>query len=242
MPELALYDVERRTLAGHLDRVSAPKPVRRKAPAHTGSTATRRRCDLAATLDHGRPWVGAGDDAEQRADRELNPGLEPRRSCSQPHRSMPISRRFPPLPCQTSSAPRAGSRSLSASASASASLIRSPHARARRPVRAAGFRRPCRQPGASPRRSPQCSADRRDTAAPCCAAGVHDDGRASLRATGADLLHRKEHQRSCPLLAVDDGLAVALQQPRPRRMESSGDHERGASVEPRTRRVTAVER
>jgi hypothetical protein len=41
------------------------------------------------------------------------------RSCSQPHSSIPTSRRRPPLPLRTSSDPRRGSRSCSASASAS---------------------------------------------------------------------------------------------------------------------------
>ena len=45
------------------------------------------------------------------------PSQRPR--CSQPHSSMPSSRRLPPLPLRTSSEPRLGSRSCSVSASAS---------------------------------------------------------------------------------------------------------------------------
>ena len=92
---------------------------------------------------------------------------------------MPISRRRPPLPLRTSSDPRRGSRSRSPSASAS--WMRSPprqsttiSARSLNAVAiVAGLR-------ASPRRSPPRSAGRRDSAAPCCGAGVRRDSRACV--------------------------------------------------------------
>ena len=67
----------------------------------------------------------AAQDAEQRADRQ-GPARSSSQgsSCSHAQRSIPTSRRFPPLPWRTRIAPATGSRSVSASASAS--LIRSP--------------------------------------------------------------------------------------------------------------------
>jgi hypothetical protein len=77
VPELALDDDQRHALASHLDGVGVAELVRRKAAPHSC-----RSC--------GAPQVGAGrgarpvptarravDDAEQRADRELAPHIEP---------------------------------------------------------------------------------------------------------------------------------------------------------------------
>ena len=127
-------------------------------------------------------------------------------SCSQPHSSMPTSRRRPPLPRRTSSEPRRWSRSCSASASTSCS--RSP-ARHNTTI-IARMRQPCRSlvvwritATISSR-----SADRPDTASPCYPAIARRDSPASSRANGAvpprptawpsDHLQSDSRSRRCP--------------------------------------------
>ena len=103
-------------------------------------------------------------------------------SWRQAQRSIPTSRRLPPLPRRTRIAPRVLSRSVSWSASAS--LIRSP-ARHKSTI-SARRRCPCgRSPTcASPRRSPRLSVDPPDIARPCYAAAARGGIRASSPATG----------------------------------------------------------
>ena len=103
--ELALDNVQRNALAGELDGVRVAQLMRREAAAH----ARLGREPMELEPDRGaRPGPAASravDDAEQRPDRQLDACGEPRRSCSQPQASMPISRRRPPLPLRTSSDP-----------------------------------------------------------------------------------------------------------------------------------------
>jgi hypothetical protein len=106
MAELALDHDQRHPFARHLDRVREPELVWRKAPAD----APRDGCP---TQVRSRGCVGpvaatcrAVDDAEQRSHGKLDSHLEPRLDLLRTHVSMPTSRRRPPLPRRTSSAPR----------------------------------------------------------------------------------------------------------------------------------------
>jgi hypothetical protein len=76
--ELALDDHERYAFVGEFDRVRMSQLVRGKAAAHAGDC--RRIAQLRAS-GRDRPAATArraGDDAEQRPDRELEPSREPR--------------------------------------------------------------------------------------------------------------------------------------------------------------------
>src|SRR3954452_14535896 len=53
--ELALDDDQRHAFAGHLDGMRVPQLVRREAPTHPASRATRRSSERAAPAVHGRP-------------------------------------------------------------------------------------------------------------------------------------------------------------------------------------------
>ena len=77
MPELALDDDQRHALARHLHGMGVAQLVRREAPPHAGfprdASQLRARCG-------GRPRpppCRAGDDAEQRSDRQRHPRLQP---------------------------------------------------------------------------------------------------------------------------------------------------------------------
>ena len=78
MPELALYDEQGDTLAGHLDGVPMAELVRREPSAHTGSISRLVELDT----DPGRrtrPSAGrAPEHAEQRPDWERGTELQPR--------------------------------------------------------------------------------------------------------------------------------------------------------------------
>ena len=100
--------------------VDLPPP---KAAAGTGVAESTAQVEAAIEAEAN---PRAGDDAEQRSDRQLDPVGEPGRELLPRQSSIPTSRRRPPLPRRTSSEPRRGSRS--ASASASASWIRRPGA------------------------------------------------------------------------------------------------------------------
>jgi hypothetical protein len=136
--ELALDDHERHTFASHFDGVGVPQLIWGEPSADTccdgrapqlGSGGSR---PLGAT----RPAV---EDADRRPTGSTTRSSSHGWSSSQPHVSMPTSRRRPPLPRRTSSAPRRSSRS--ASTSASASWMRSP-ARQRTTIKPRK-RRPC---------------------------------------------------------------------------------------------------
>jgi hypothetical protein len=78
MPELALYDQQRDTLAGHLDGVSMSQLVRRNSTANAGRMSRRVELDT----DPGgrtRPTESRGSEhAEQRPDRQRGTELQPR--------------------------------------------------------------------------------------------------------------------------------------------------------------------
>jgi hypothetical protein len=124
VPELALDDEQRHPLAGHLDRVGMPQLVGREASPYTraggGLVQLRAHTSRCQWAPRGR----TAQHAKQRSVRERGPELEPRVELFPAQRSIPTSRRLPPLPWRTRIAPRCRSRSLSFSASAS--LMRSP--------------------------------------------------------------------------------------------------------------------
>src|SRR3954451_6916889 len=75
--ELALDDDQRHAFAGHLDGMRVAQLVGREAPTHPGlaGDAAQFRAGGAGCP---RPSAGrTGGDAEQRSDRQLDPGLEP---------------------------------------------------------------------------------------------------------------------------------------------------------------------
>ena len=78
MPELALYDQQRDTLAGHLDGVSMSQLVRRNPSANAGGMSRGVELDT----DPGgrtRPTARrAPQHAEQRSDRDGGTQLQPR--------------------------------------------------------------------------------------------------------------------------------------------------------------------
>jgi hypothetical protein len=89
---------------------------RRRTPA---SAAKRRNSTRTPALDQGSPRVGPSMMQNSAPTGSSIRAASHGCSWSQPHASMPISRRRPPLPLRTSSDPRLGSRSRSASASGS---------------------------------------------------------------------------------------------------------------------------
>ena len=138
MAELALDDRERDALAGHLDRVRVAELVWREASPDAGRDGEGSVL-RAAEGDHGRPAVGPcmthSKAPTGSAGRKSSHGW----ICCQPQRSVPTSRRLPPLPRRTSTAPVTRSRSLSASVRAS--LIRSSARQST--MMSARTRRPC---------------------------------------------------------------------------------------------------
>jgi hypothetical protein len=75
--QLALDDDERHALVCHLDGMGVAQLVRRETPANA---CGRRRAAQLGTRGGGRPWSSSGravDDAEQRADRELEAHIDP---------------------------------------------------------------------------------------------------------------------------------------------------------------------
>src|SRR4051812_3399734 len=75
--ELALDDDERHALVCHLDGVGVAQLVRCETLANA---CGRRRAAQLGARGGGRPWSSSGravDDAEQRADRELEPQIDP---------------------------------------------------------------------------------------------------------------------------------------------------------------------
>jgi hypothetical protein len=135
MPKLALDDDQRHALTRHLDGVRVAQPVRREPSSHAGLAGDAAQLGAGGGGRPRAPARGAVDDAEQRPDRQLEPGLEPGLKLFP----------WPPLPRRTSSDPRRASRS--ASARASAPQIRP--ATAPRSGRAAAGRGRHRQRGAS---------------------------------------------------------------------------------------------
>ena len=129
-------------LVCHLDRVGVPELVWCEASPHS-----RCRCCSAELLASGGllpvpTRSGPVNDTQQRANGSWRRMSIHDSSWDHAQRSMPTSRRRPPLPWRTSTAPRAGSRSVSARSSASP--IRRP-ARHRITISALGARhRRCR--------------------------------------------------------------------------------------------------
>ena len=120
MAELALDDVEWDALAGRLDGVRVAELVRRDAAP---AARCRREAPQGRAGRRGRPRSPGGRAIRWR--RRSDAGGPANGSiCSQAQRSMPTSRRSPPLPRRTRTPPVARCRSLSARASAS--LIRRP--------------------------------------------------------------------------------------------------------------------
>ena len=113
MPELPLDHDERNALVGHFHRVSVPELMRRESSAHASCLRAWCSCLRAAEASHRRPAVGPW------ITHSTAPIGSSRRTsshgsiCSQAQRSIPTSRRLPPFPCRTSTAPRERSRSLS---------------------------------------------------------------------------------------------------------------------------------
>src|SRR5215204_7824417 len=117
--ELALDDVQGHAFVGELEGVGVAELVRRKSPADSGMGREAVKREAHTGTGPAAAAGGAIDDAEQRPDRQLGADGEQGRSCSQPHASIPVSRRRPPLPLRTSSDPRCWSRSVSSNDSAS---------------------------------------------------------------------------------------------------------------------------
>jgi hypothetical protein len=108
MAELALDDVERNSLACELDGVCVAKLVRREASSDACLGACRRSSLRTAAADHGRPRVGPSITQNSAPTgssmRSVSQGLR----FSQPHVSMPTSRRRPP--CRSARAPSRAAR------------------------------------------------------------------------------------------------------------------------------------
>jgi hypothetical protein len=122
--ELALDHVHRHALARELHGVGVAQLVRREAGPDTRSAGEPARFDARVGTGPGPPAGRAVDDAEQRPDRELDSGDQPRsKLLPAPALHSDLAGR-PPLPLRTSSDPRRGSRSRSPSSSAS--WMRSP--------------------------------------------------------------------------------------------------------------------
>ncbi|MEA2371085.1 MAG: hypothetical protein QOH12_1479 [Solirubrobacteraceae bacterium] len=117
--ELALDDVERDAFPGEFYAWAWRSWCGAKWRRTAACVASRRNSTRTAALAHGRAAGRSVDDAERRADGQLNPVSQPGPQVLPPQASMPISRRRPPLPHRTSTEPRRGSRSCSVSASAS---------------------------------------------------------------------------------------------------------------------------
>ena len=97
----------------HLDRVRVTKLVRREPPPDARG-ASRVMQLLARGGGFPAPTGGwSVDHAQERPDRELAASLKPWVSWSQAQRSIPISRRMPPYPRRTRTAPRERTKSLS---------------------------------------------------------------------------------------------------------------------------------
>src|ERR671923_1355574 len=77
--ELALDDDQRHALAGHLDGVRVAQLVRREASPHAGLAGDPSQLGAGGGGPPGPSAGGAVDDAEQRADGQLDARLEPRR-------------------------------------------------------------------------------------------------------------------------------------------------------------------
>jgi hypothetical protein len=107
------------SLVRELDGVGVAELVRRERPPHAGLGGDASQLGAGGVA---RPRPAAGgpvDHAQQRGDRHRHPELEPGTEVVPAHRSMPTSRRRPPLPWRTSIAPSRGSRSCSVTVSAS---------------------------------------------------------------------------------------------------------------------------
>jgi len=117
--ELALDDVERHAFVSELDRMRVAKLVRREASADTGARGESAQNGARRSGLPRAPAGGAVDDAEHGSDRHGAGTVSQGSSCSKPQSSMPISRRWPPLPRRTRTEPRRRSRSSSVRSSAS---------------------------------------------------------------------------------------------------------------------------
>jgi hypothetical protein len=161
--ELTLDDDQQHAFAGHFDGVRVAQLVRREAPTHPASRATRRSSERAAPAVHGRPRVGPltmqNSGPTGSSTRTWSHGW----SCSHAQSSIPASRCRPPLPRRTSSDPCRGSRSASASASASQ------------------IRRPARH---------STTINPRGSASPCCAAAARRGTPAGWRVSDGGRRHR----------------------------------------------------
>jgi hypothetical protein len=129
VPQLALNDVERAPSWASSTAWAWRSWWGAKRRCTPALPATRRSWARAASLAQGRPRVGPSTThSSGPMGRRMRDSSQGQR-CSQPHGSMPTSRRRPPLPWRTSTAPPRGSGSCSARVSAS--WMRSP-ARQRR--------------------------------------------------------------------------------------------------------------
>jgi hypothetical protein len=114
MSQLTPNDDERYALVSHFDRICAWRSwcgaKRRRTPV---AAAVRRSCLRAADCSQCRPavgpWMTHRSVLTGSAARSSSQGW----SCCHAHRSMPTSRRRPPLPLRMSTAPRPESRSVS---------------------------------------------------------------------------------------------------------------------------------
>jgi hypothetical protein len=77
VPELALDNDQRHALASQLDGMRVAELVRRKAPTHAGLAGDAAQLGAGGAGGPRPTACRTGDDAEQRSDRQLDPGLEP---------------------------------------------------------------------------------------------------------------------------------------------------------------------
>jgi hypothetical protein len=77
MPELPLNNRQRNPFVRHLDRMSMPQLVRREPTPHPGLHGEPAKLSTRGGRRPAPPACGAGEDAEQRADRELDAVLGP---------------------------------------------------------------------------------------------------------------------------------------------------------------------
>jgi len=168
---------------------------RRLTPA---SRACRRNSLRTAAADQRRPRVGPSMMQNSGPAGSTIRSVSQGRRLSQPHPSIPTSRRRPPLPRRTSTEPRRGQdRAHSERAPPGREGLR---AKASRSSPAAASRERSHWHDASRRRSPQRSVDRPDTASPCCGAHARHGSRGASPVSGAAQQNRALTTRSWVLL------------------------------------------
>jgi hypothetical protein len=124
VPELTLDNQQWDALARHLYRVGVAQLVWGEAAAQSGASGRAVQLNADSGWRPGRPRMGPRRTQNSAPTGSVERSVSHGASCCHAQRSIPTSRRLPPLPRRISTVPRSASRSLSVNARAS--LIRSP--------------------------------------------------------------------------------------------------------------------